>query len=245
MKNVKYRLRGIFLCLESIFFGRASEVLLPNGKKVIIRKGMAATTQLQSIVEEELVPYWKAHSPTQGEVHLDVGAQIGSYSLLAATSGAIVHAIEPDPNNRRFLRRNIRANKLDIQVCSIGAWNKSEVLSFRSHDAMSSIKGVGMIPSTLPALNQIKVDTIDNIVKQLGITKINVIKMDIEGAEIEALEGARNTIMKDHPILLIEAYHEREGHPTLGRVLALLRSFGISDDAVTVTEKTLVIVRNY
>ena len=69
--------------------------------------------------------------------------------------------------------------------------------------------------------------------------------MDIEGAEIEALEGARNTIMKDHPILLIEAYHEREGHPTLGRVLALLRSFGIPDDAVTVTEKTLVIVRNY
>lgn len=245
MKNVKYRLRGIFLCLESMFFGRASEVLLPNGKKVTIRKGMAATTQLQSIVEEELIPYWNAHHPAQGEVHLDVGAQIGSYSLLAATSGAIVHAIEPDPNNRRFLRRNIRANKLDIQVCSIGAWNKEDTLNFRSHDAMSSIKGVGMIPSTLPALNRIKVGTIDNIVKQLGTQKIDVIKMDIEGAEIEALEGARNTILKDHPVLLIEAYHQRGGQPTLGRVLALLRSLGIPDDAVTITEKTLVVVQNY
>jgi FkbM family methyltransferase len=200
---------------------------------------------MQSIVQDELVSYWNAHKADKGEVHLDVGSQIGSYAILAATSGSVVHAIEPDPNNRRFLRRNIKANRVDINVIEVGAWNEAALLSFRSHDAMSSIKGVGMIPGELPALDQIQVDTIDNIVKRFGIAKIDVIKMDIEGAEIEALDGARGTILKDRPTLLIEAYHQREGKPTLGRVLELLRNLGIPDCCICVTDKTLVIAKNY
>jgi len=243
--NLKYKIRGTFLCIESMFLGRINSVVFPNGKKVFLRRGRSSKQSLESIISQEIVPYWNAHQPIQGEVHLDIGAQIGSYSLLAATSGAIVYAIEPDPNNRRFLKRNIQTNKLNIAVSSIGAWSKMTTLKFRSHDALSSIEGVGMIPEALPFLNRIKVDTIDNIVRRLGITKVHVIKMDIEGAEIEALEGARVTIIKDKPVLLIEAYHLREREPTLVRVLTILRGFGITDESIIITENKLVIVQNY
>lgn len=242
---LKYLLRGAMLALESRFTGRRDVVNLPNGKTVIVRSGLSSSTSLEEIVAKELVPYWEAHHPAPGEVHLDVGAQIGSYSMLAASSNAIVYALEPDPNNRRFLKRNLSNNHLSVSVTNVGAWNAPAILSFRSHGALSSIKGVGTIPTTLPFHDQIKVDRIDHIVKSLGIEKVDVIKMDIEGAEIEALEGARETILKDRPVLLIEAYHIRDGQPTLERVLAVLRNFGVSDNAVVVTAKTLVVVRNY
>lgn len=242
---LKHRLRSAVLAFESKLLGKRDVVLLPNGKNVLMRRGRSSTIPFETIVIEEINPYWEAHQPKPGEVHLDVGAQIGSYSILAASSGAHVYALEPDPNNRRFLQRNIRSNKLQVSVSNVGAWNEPAILNFRSHDALSSIKGVGMIPATLPFYDQIKVDTIDHIVKAMRIHKVDVIKMDIEGAEIEAIEGARETILKDRPVLLIEAYHLRDGEATLGHVLARLRQFGIPDSSVTVTEKTLVIVRNY
>lgn len=243
--RLKYFLRGIYLAIESRFFGVCESVVLPNSISVKICRKKNPTYGIRQIIKEEIEPYWRAYEPKIGELHLDIGAQIGSYALLAATCGATVFAFEPDSNNRRFLKRNLKGNNVNVKVVDSGVWNKSEILKFRSHDALSSIEGVGMIPSSLPAINRIKVDTIDNIVKRLGIKKIDVIKMDIEGAEIEAIEGASNTILKDRPILLIEAYHLREGQPTLGRVLTLLHKFGIPEDAITVSEEMLVVVKNY
>ena len=241
---MKYALRRMLLAIESKFFGVRESVVLPNGSNVRIWR-RSSTLLMETIIREEIQPYWSAYQPKHGEFHLDIGAQLGSYSLLASTSGAVVFAFEPDPNNRRFLVRNIKGNNANVQTFDCGAWNKPAILNFRSHDALSSIQGIGMVPSTLPFLQKINVDTIDNLVRRFSIKKVDVIKMDIEGAEIEAVEGARETIMQHNPVLLIEAYHLRDGVPTLERVLGILHSFGIPDCAISITDKTLIVVKNY
>jgi FkbM family methyltransferase len=241
----KHQIRSFYLWLDSHAFGRRLVIRLPNDKEFTVRVSSRDTAAFQDTVDRELGGYWTEYQPQRGEVHLDVGAQVGVYTLLAASEGATVYSIEPDSNNRRFLERNLKNNGLNSTIISKGAWNKSTTLNWRSQTAMSSIQGVGMLPFHLPALDTIEVETIDQMVEQLRISKVDVIKMDIEGAEIEAVEGASNTIRTHKPVLLIEAYHIREGRPTKDKLVQFLRTLGIPESCIKVTSESLLVVRDY
>ena len=242
---VKYRIRGFILFIDSLFLGQHVRVVLPNGKPVSMCFSYKDRMSFQDVINDEISGYWNEHQAAPGEVHLDLGAQIGSYTLLAATSGATVYAFEPDYNNGRFLRRNLKRNKLTCQTINKGAWNRHEVVPWRTNTALSSIPGVGTVPSSYPSLDTIEVERIDKLVEPYRLSRIDVIKMDIEGAEIEALEGAVNTIKKYKPKLLVEAYHLREGRATTDRVLSVLESFGIPKSCIKVTSKGLVVAAGY
>ena len=243
--RLKHWFRALYLYGDSRFFGRSQVVVMPNGKTLRVAFSSRDAEALQAKIIEEIGGYWREHPPQAGETHLDVGAEVGLYTLLAASCGATVFSFEPDPNNRRFLGRNLRANELAATVIPEGAWNKPEVVSWRSQTAMSSIPGVGMLSTELPALDHIRVDTIDHLVERMRIPRVNVIKMDIEGAEIEAIRGAQKTITTHRPLMLIEAYHLRDGMPTAKKVLATLREFGIPDPCIRITDKTLLVVSGY
>lgn len=245
LKYLKYKLRSLELIIESGFFGKSDTGILPNGIIVNMTKGRLSSASIDNLFKTEIQSYWNAHQPKSGEVHLDVGAQIGSYTLMAASSGATVYSFEPDTNNRNYLKRNLIRNGLKSTIIEHGAWNKNEVLKFRSHDAISSIESISEVAALLGAYDKISVNTIDNMVKSLGITKIDVIKMDIEGAEIEAIEGAEETIKLYRPVLMIEAYHIRNGEKTIRSVVGLLNKFGISNDNIICTSQDLIIAKCY
>ena len=218
---------------------------MPNRKNMTFHISGRHAPNFQDTIDEEIAAYWAEHQAQPGEVHLDVGGEVGLYTLLAASSGATVYAMEPDGNNFRFLCRNLKTNSLKARLIKLGAWNRPEVLSWRTHSAMSSIPGVGMIPAFLPALDRIEVDTIDRVVERLGLSRLDVIKMDIEGAEIEAIEGALQTIHKFKPLLLIEAYHIRDGVETKDRVINILMKSGIPKSSIKVTDRTLLVAKGY
>ncbi|GAI22079.1 unnamed protein product [marine sediment metagenome] len=69
----------------------------------------------------------------------------------------------------------------------------------------------------------IEVDTLDNILRELGIKKVDFVKMDIEGAEIEALKGMQEVLQSSDIKLAIEADHEINGEKTVQTVISLLR----------------------
>ena len=105
--------------------------------------------------------------------------------------------IEPIPENIRIASREL-GNYENIEFLTCGVSNKKETLHFNEEKSFSTIYGKGT--------QSVEVDTIDNIVKE----KVDFIKLDIEGAEQDAIEGAKETIKKYKPILAICVYHKAE-----------------------------------
>ena len=140
------------------------------------------------------------------EIFVDCGAYIGDtiQELLKLDRPQKVYAIEPDEKNFFTMQDTFRSN--DKIVCiNKGAYSSKDVLRFAGNNSdASKISSSGNF--------EIQVDSIDNI---LAGEPATFIKMDIEGAELEALKGAAITIKKYHPTLAISAYHKFEDLFTL------------------------------
>lgn len=111
----------------------------------------------------------------------------------------LVYAFEPDKDNYRNLADRMK-NRSNVICLNKGCYSCERELSFASNgDMTSSLQETGK--------EYVEVTTIDNVV---GDEKVAFIKMDIEGAELEALKGAKKVIERDMPVLAISAYHRQE-----------------------------------
>lgn len=127
---------------------------------------------------------------------VDVGANIGYYSLLSVKKGARVWAIEPDEDNFAILKKNVKENGLDKKIKLIkagagskNAWAKIErsEVNFGAHKLINR-KG------------DVKIIRLDDVIKE----KVDVIKIDVEGMEAKVVAGAKNLIKKWQPIIFFE-----------------------------------------
>jgi FkbM family methyltransferase len=140
-----------------------------------------------------------------GDVVLDCGANIGAFVWEALRAGASkVVAIEPSERNVESLRRNfgkeIEAGR--VIVYPKGVWHQDETLTFHvfGNSALDSIVMTNRVEENkTPRKVSIEVTTIDRIVTELELDRVDFIKMDVEGAERKALDGARATIMRFAP----------------------------------------------
>ena len=169
-------------------------------------------TLFRELAEQEQDVYGSSGAAAvhPGDTVLDCGANIGVYTRKALNAGARqVIAIEPAPENIACLRRNlakeIDANRVSIQP--VGVWNETGKLPFRV-DAESSARDRLSIGSG-PAGSFVTVSlvTIDSLAASLALERIDVIKMDIEGAERPAIAGATRTLARFHPRLAIAMEH--------------------------------------
>lgn len=142
---------------------------------------------------------------------VDCGAYIGD-SFLAfcdeyeKTTGSKyrgkAYLLDPDEHNQQQIRINCQNTEADIKCLKTGAWNQKGTLAFQSDENQRNAGKIDDLGDVI-----IQVDTIDNIVKD---DKVDFIKMDIEGAELNALKGAARTIVRDRPVLAVCVYHKRE-----------------------------------
>jgi FkbM family methyltransferase len=183
-------------------------------------RGLAALTQDYRFVtvdgfrvsgsqQHQLMLYWLAkgtyerHTRTlfraslePGLRVLDLGAHIGWYSLLAAAAvgptGA-VHAFEPDPGNCRFLRHNVALNGLSgiVQISSKAIADYSGSTRFFA-DARNSLKSSSELASARADAIEVECTTIDDALP--SAESIDVVKLDVEGAELAALAGMERTL---------------------------------------------------
>jgi FkbM family methyltransferase len=171
--------------------------------------------------EEQIIQNFK---PIEGDTVIDVGANVGRYTILSSKivgSRGRVIAIEPDPNTFHLLKKNIEVNKC-TNVTAINCAAYSEDLeSLRlfcpSRDCGTSIYNTVMEErtSTEKFIN-VPAAKLDSIVRQefaLCEHKINWIKIDVEGAELEVLKGAEMILSKSKDIsVLIEVHNLRDGN---------------------------------
>jgi FkbM family methyltransferase len=116
--------------------------------------------------------------------------------------------LEPDEKNYEKLLANFPCTE-KINCFKIGAWHEKDLLAFKGElEVSSAISENGD--------RVIEVDTIDNLVGDKGT---EFIKMDIEGAELNALQGAENTIKKFKPTLAICVYHKKDDLLTIPQYL--------------------------
>lgn len=145
-------------------------------------------------------------------VIVDIGANIGYYSVIASNRvgpNGKVFAYEPDNDNFAFLNKNIEINKLTNTIPIMTALSDSigerdlyigdkKCTTHAFSDNMGT--GVKKIVHT---------DTLDNSLQKYGSPIVDIIKIDIEGAEILAIEGMKNTIAKSHNLILFTEFYPK------------------------------------
>jgi len=153
------------------------------------------------VLAEEQFDIYRTDRIKPGAIVLDCGANYGTFTRRALNRGAAkVVAIEINPDMQEALRRTF-ANEIregKVVVYGKGVWDRETELDLRGD---SVVMDRNATPVRLP------VTTIDNIVSELQLSSVDFIKMDIEGAEKNALRGARATLVKFSPAMAISAEH--------------------------------------
>lgn len=138
-----------------------------------------------------------------GDVVFDVGANVGSYTILASVlvgAKGYVVAFEPAPLNVTYLREHVRLNNLtNVQVVESAIARESGTVRFYLDP--DRVKGRIMEHGT----STVKAMSIDGAVSLL-MRKPNCIKIDVEGAEVDVLRGAEETLRTIRPALFIATH---------------------------------------
>lgn len=149
--------------------------------------------------------------PASGQTVIDLGANLGIFAARAARlvgpMGRVI-AVEPHPDNFRRLLGNAARNGLAWLDCvQAAAGDREGEAPLFVHDRggnHSLVRGTG---KSVP----VRVRTVDGIVRELGLTRVDFLKIDIEGAVTAALRGARETIRRFRPRIALERDSESEG----------------------------------
>jgi FkbM family methyltransferase len=168
-----------------------------------------------------------------GGVVLDIGANIGAVALyLAAKVGpnGLVAAYEPDTGNVNTFQQNLAANgnPPQIQLVPKGIFDHEGTLEFFSGgNYTSSLFKTNYVEREKAQYQVVKVPvtTLDAETERLALKRLDFVKMDVEGAEVAALRGGRQTLQRFHPPIIVET-HLVDGTSTVNDVEKLLREFG-------------------
>jgi FkbM family methyltransferase len=147
-----------------------------------------------------------APAPKPGDVVLDCGANIGTFTREAVRRGAkLVVAIEPMPENIECIRRNLKAEIASgrVIVYPKGVWDKDDVLTINRSNKDSAEDSFVRNDDSSPGPT-LPLTTIDKVVAELHLDRIDFIKMDIEGAEPKALLGGQQVLQRFRPRLEVE-----------------------------------------
>jgi len=159
-----------------------------------------------------------------GDIVVEIGANVGEFTLMACETAGQVYAFEPDPLILNCLKMNTAECK-NVEVVPLGASNNSATQTFylASEDADSSF----IKPKIYN--NAVEIDTIrlDQWIQATGLTTIDFLKLEAEGAEMEVLEGLGEKIEMVRKIS-VDGGPERYGEPTYDQVNRFLISNGFN-----------------
>lgn len=181
----------------------------PKGRKLL---ALLALDMLRGVYEKGAVRV----SP--GDVVFDLGAHVGTFTRYALSRGAAkVIAFEANPVHIALLEKTFATEVEQGRVCIVAAaaWREKTTVRFERHGVASKVverEGV-----------EVCATTVDQVVDELHLERVDFIKADIEGAERHALAGAERTIRRFHPKLAFCIYHLADDPAVIKR---LIQSFG-------------------
>ena len=169
------------------------------------------------LVDREWEPRtWQAISNglPVGAIFLDVGAHIGYFAIKSAVKvgkGGQVVAFEPNPNTLRLLRENVAAsNAANVIIQPIACTDREQMLTLYEGpatnigDSSLSRKNAELESESPPPFFTVRGRAIDDVVRELRLRRVDVVKVDVEGAEYNVVRGARETLKRFQPKLILE-----------------------------------------
>jgi FkbM family methyltransferase len=162
-----------------------------------------------------------------GDIVLDCGASDGDFSRQALAAGARqVVAIEISPSSAECIRRNLAAEMAAGRaiVYPKGVWNQDDTLMLNVDDTNFAANSVVMHTEASHPSVMVPLTTIDKLVAELNLPRVDFIKMDIEGAEVPALAGAHDTLARFKPRLAIATEHKPDDQYTIPAAVRKIRS---------------------
>ena len=180
--------------------------------------------KIMTIHEDDIITRF---TPKKGDIVVDIGAHIGLYTIIGAKrvgeQGKVV-AIEADPENFEMLNRNIKLNQLtNVIPLNYAVYSKETKIKLYVPGEESGYTIYNTIISDRARNEEkfveVNANTLDYILQSRGIREeqVNWIKIDVEGAEFEALRGATNVLSKSKDIALLIEVHNISGNTILYR----------------------------
>lgn len=210
--------RGKFRILNELYFGGVApkQVLWVTDT---LRYNLRMRLNIAEFLQAHLYLFGSYELPTvrfirsylrTGDVAIDIGAQIGYLTLIMATSaGGATHVLsfEPEAVNIQRFQENILLNSIsNVQLFPMAVSNFSGTLKlYLSTDHNSGTHStIANDPNVGSAFEEVATTTIDAVVANNAIEAIRLIKIDVEGAELEVVQGAVQTMQSLHPTFIIE-----------------------------------------
>jgi FkbM family methyltransferase len=154
-----------------------------------------------------------------GHTVLDVGANVGYYTLLASVlvgDSGRVHAFEPEPRNAGFLRRHASINRranVRVEQAAVSDREGTARFHFGSGSGTGHLADAGAL--------EVRTLRLDDYCAEHGLAP-GAVKIDVEGAELSVLQGARETLARHRPVLFLSTH----GADVHAASLAFLRELG-------------------
>jgi FkbM family methyltransferase len=184
---------------------------------------------------------------------VDAGANEGIFTLMAGKlvgREGTVHAFEPSPRERERLLANVAANRLSnvtVHPEALGRAPGNAVLhvAVAEHPGHNTIGGFAYSDTASAYSVEVEVTTLDQIAEANKLTRLDLLKIDVEGSETAALQGAREVLRRFRPIIVAEAQEAslRQLGSSVSELLRLLREqdyevkvFGPSGTAETLVD---------
>jgi FkbM family methyltransferase len=172
--------------------------------------------------EKELRPILDDLLP-EGGVLLDVGAHVGHWSLRLAAKASRVYAVEANPDTASVLRRNLAINDIrNVEVIELAAWDEwSSLRLFDPADQMAG--GSTRVLAANNGDGTVHAHRLDVVLHYLD--RLDLVKLDVEGADIRALNGMAGLLAKFRPTLFVEC-HDIYGYYKRADLEAALTELG-------------------
>ena len=161
--------------------------------------------------EPQVAAYLKSNL-ARGAAVVDIGANVGFFSLavLALIPGSTVHMFEPSPRPRSRLASSIARNRLEARAIlnPLALYSEPGEMDFfvhtGYHSAFDGFRDTNYALAGEPTRIKVPVTTLDLYVAEAGITHLDLVKIDVEGAELSVLQGAERTLRELRPRVLFE-----------------------------------------
>jgi FkbM family methyltransferase len=194
-------------------------IVTVNGRPFVWPRKTPVEELLRIVVELERPDHphqylWRRTNVKPGDVVLDVGACEGGFSALVAERGAVPIAIEPSRHMHRVIRRLFEIRKLPEPRIAGDALSDAPGSGFFVDDGVDVLSshlkvGQDVTASPAPPGYPVSIRTLDDLVAELGLSRVDFIKCDAEGADVRILRGAIKTLERFRPRLVFCIYHAK------------------------------------